>query len=155
MKNLFIAFMFVCLSINILNAHEKYWLVDEYLELNPKQKTISDKFIKMVNNEAVKLSVKQKKRAKIVMVYPGNQISDYWRRSKVSFEKRLKELNINYELINHFTKPAIEIRTQANYLLKAIKNDTDYLIFTLDASKHTQFIERIISRKNQNSFYKI
>lgn len=147
MKNLFVLFVLIYLNIPFLNAHEEYWLVDEYLQLNPKQKTISDNFINLVNNKAVKISVNQKEKVKIVIVYPGNQISDYWRRSKISFEKRLKELNINYELKNHFTKPATEIRTQSKQLLESIKNDTDYLIFTLDTSKHVQFIERIISKK--------
>ena len=147
MKKFIVTLLFMCISIVTLNAHEKYWLVNEYLELNPKQKVISSTFVKQVSNDAVKLSSKQDKTVKIVMVYPGNQISDYWRRSKVSFEKRLKELNIKYVLKDYFTKPAIEIKTQAKQLLNAIKNDTDYLIFTLDVSKHSQFIERILSRK--------
>jgi len=139
--------LFLCLSFTLSNAHEKYWLVDEYLNLNPEQKQTSSDFIKQVSVDAVKLSVIQKKKVKIVMVYPGNQISDYWRRSKVSFEKRLKELNISYELKDYFSKPGIEIKNQAKQLLNAIKNDTDFLIFTLDASKHSQFIERILSRQ--------
>jgi len=139
--------LLISLCFIFSNAHEKYWLVDEYLEFNPAQKSISEDFINMVSSKAVKLSVKQEKKVKIVMVYPGNQISDYWRRSKVSFEKRLQELNISYELQDYFTKPGIEIKNQAKQLLQAIKDDTDFLIFTLDASKHSQFIERILSRK--------
>ena len=139
--------LFVSLCFTFSNAHEKYWLVDEYLDLNPEQKIISKNFIKIVSSKAVQITVNQKKTVKIVMVYPGNQISDYWRRSKVSFEKRLEELNINYELKDYFTKPAVEIKNQAKQLLTAIKEDTDFLIFTLDASKHSQFIERILSRK--------
>ena len=147
MKSILSILFTICIAFSFLNAHEKYWLVDEYLQLNPEQKEITKNFVELVSKDAVKLSVSQNKSLKIVMVYPGNQISDYWRRSKVSFEKRLKELNINYELKDYFTKPAVEIRSQAKHLLEAIKNDTDYLIFTLDASKHSKFIERIISRK--------
>jgi len=147
MKTILKIALLICLSFVFSNAHEKYWLVDEYLDLHPAQKIISKDFINLVSNEAVKLSIKQNKEVKIVMVYPGNQISDYWRRSKVSFEKRLKELDISYELHDYFTKPGIEIKNQAKQLLQAIKDDTDFLIFTLDASKHSQFIERILSRK--------
>ena len=143
----FSIFLFITFFCTVfLNAHDKYWLVNEYLQLNPKQKDISKNFIDLVSKDAVKLSAKQEKVLKIVMVYPGNQISDYWRRSKVSFEKRLQALNIKYELKDYFTKPALEIKIQANQLLGAIKDNTDYLIFTLDASKHSQFIERILSR---------
>lgn len=147
MKKLFIALFLTFFCTHFLSAHDKYWLVDEYLQLNPKQKKISEKFIQQVSQEAVKLSLTHDRVQKIVMVYPGNQISDYWRRSKISFEKRLQELNIKYELIDYFTKPGLEIRIQAKQLISAIKHDTDYLIFTLDASKHTQFIERILSLK--------
>jgi len=125
----------------------KYWLVNEYLENNPTQKKISTDFVELIRNDSIKLSISQNKPVKIVMIYPGNQISDYWRRSKESFEKRLQELNVKYVLEDHFTKPAIQIKEQAKYLLHAIKDDTDYLIFTLDALKHSQFIERILSKK--------
>lgn len=130
----------------LFGANQNYLLVDEYINKNPNQKIISKNFIEQIRNEPVKISEKNKE-IKIVMVYPGNQISDYWRRSKVSFEKRLDALGINYELVNYFTKPGIQIKEQSKQLLKAIKNDTDYLIFTLDAKKHSRFVERIISRK--------
>jgi len=81
------------------------------------------------------------------MVYPSNQISDYWRKSKISFEKRLKELKINYELIDYSSKPITELKKQSFHLQKALKKDPDYLIFTLDANKHMKFAERIISKK--------
>ncbi len=98
-----------------------------------------------MHNNAKAIS-KQNQKIKIVMVYPGNQISDYWRKSKISFEKRMNELNINYELIDFFTKPAVQINKQSKHLLKALKENADYLIFTLDTKKHTKFIERIIAK---------
>lgn len=139
----FISFFFICLYA----SDGKYWLVDEYLEKNPTQKQLSKDFINTVRNDSVKISVKQSRPVKIVIVYPGNQISDYWRRSKDSFEKRLNELGVQYVLEDHFTKPAVEIREQARFLLNAIKDDTDYLVFTLDALKHSHFVERILSKK--------
>lgn len=122
----------------------KYYQIDEYLK-ETNQTLISENFVKIVQSDAIP-SKKKLKKVKIVMIYPGNQISDYWRKSKLSFEKRLKELNIEYELLDFFTKPAVELREQSKHLLKAIKLNPDYLIFTLDVSKHSKFIERIISR---------
>jgi len=146
-KILRIVFLMYLSFVSLYAQSNKYWLANEYLEKNPQQKTVSNDFVNLIRNDSIKLSIKQNKPVKIVMVYPGNQISDYWRRSKDSFEKRLQELGVKYELKDYFTKPAIQIKEQAKHLLKAIKGDTDYLIFTLDALKHSQFIERILSNK--------
>lgn len=145
MKKFFKIIVAISFTLNIYANTNDYYQIDEYINYS-KQSKISTSFIKTIQDDAK--SIKQnKKKVKIVMVYPGNQISDYWRKSKLSFEKRLNELNIQYELIDYFTKPAIQIKEQSKHLLKAIKNNTDYLIFTLDAKKHAKFIERIISKK--------
>lgn len=141
-KLLFILFYFTY----SLFANE-YILVDDYYKSNPKQKINFESFSQLVKSDAKKLSIKQQKTVKIYMVYPGEQISDYWRRSKVSFEARLKELGIQYELIDYFTKPSIEISKQAHALFEALKVDTDYLIFTLDATKHFKFISTMLNRE--------
>lgn len=130
--------------IEFSSADNKYYQIDEFIQ-SSNQQTISKKFIDIVQEDS-KAIESQKKEINIVMVYPGNQISDYWRKSKLSFEKRLNELNIKYKLTNFFTKPAIEIKEQSRQLLNAIQNNTDYLIFTLDANKHAKFVERIISK---------
>ena len=140
-----IIFIFLVSSTTVF-ASSQYWLQEEYEKLYPVQKSLSQQFNQQVQKSAVPLQTTQKEPVKIVMVYPGNQISDYWRRSKASFEKRLKELNIDYTLIDYFTKPAA-LKAQSRQLLKAIKDDTDYLIFTLDIKKHSKFIERIISNQ--------
>lgn len=124
---------------------DQYWQVDRYFKKFPKEKIKFEQFKEIVKNDPQKIT-SPNKPVKIVMVYPGNQISDYWRRSKISFEKRLKKLDIQYTLEDHFTKPGT-VSQQAKYLIDAIKRDTDYLIFTLDAAKHSKFIETIISRK--------
>ena len=135
------------ISIVMLNASEsKYYQIDEYINIY-NQNTISKNFIQVIQDDS-KAKIKENKKIKIVMIYPGNQISDYWRKSKLSFKKRLNELNINYELIDFFTKPTIEIKEQSKQLFKAMKNNTDYLIFTLDVRKHAKFVERIISKKS-------
>ena len=102
---------------------------------------------KIIKQDVEKLIYTNTKTVKIVMVYPGNQISDYWRRSKVAFEKRMKVLNISYELKDYFTKPGSQINLQSKQIFSALKENTDYLIFTLDANKHSKFIENVIHKK--------
>lgn len=131
--------------IYLFSSNGEYWLVSEYEKAHKNQKEVSQNFNDLVQNNAIRVSKDQNKPVKIMMVYPGNQISDYWRRSKLSFTKRLDELNINYELIDYFTKPAA-LKEQSKQLIKALKNDTDYLIFTLDIKKHSKFIERLLTK---------
>lgn len=140
-------FLLFFATLSTLNASDsKYFLIDEYINYSG-QKTISENFIRTIQEDAQAIK-KENKKIKIVMVYPGKQISDYWRKSKLSFEKRLNELEIQYELVDFFTKPAIEIKEQSRQLFKAMKDNTDYLIFTLDARKHAKFVERIVSKKS-------
>lgn len=138
---------FIFLSVfgtSLFSSSQMYYSVQEYLSSN-NQEIISKNFIKIIQNESVPIA-KQDKKVKIVMIYPGNQVSDYWRKSKLSFEKRMKELNIDYELIDFFTKPVTQVKEQSKHLFKALKLNPDYLIFTLDLNKHKNFIERIISK---------
>lgn len=143
MKTIFL----LLFGITFLFSSEQYILVDDYYN-NTNSKSKFDKFSKLVSSEnGEKVAITQKKPLKIYMVYPGNQISDYWRRSKVSFEKRMSELGIKYELHDFFTKPSIELSKQAQALFEALSSDTDYLIFTLDINKHFKFVSNIIYRK--------
>jgi autoinducer 2-binding protein LuxP len=140
-------FLMFLLIVSPLFANEsKYYEIDEYINYS-NQQMISDKFIKQIQAKSLEIKKKNNK-VRIALVYPGKQLTDYWIRSKVSFEKRLNELNINYDLVLHFTKPHTEIREQSKFLMNAIKKNTDYLVFVLDANEHSKFIERIISRKN-------
>lgn len=128
-------------------AINDYYFVEEYYKLYPQQLKISQEFIKKVHTPSSKIEVSQNTPIKIYMVYPGEQISDYWKRSKQSFEERLKELGIKYQLKDYFTKPKIETHKQVSALYKALEDDTDYLIFTLDTKKHFKFISTIVNKE--------
>jgi autoinducer 2-binding periplasmic protein LuxP len=125
---------------------EKYWTVDEYLLQNSEQKVISQQFSKLVRADSQPLTISQEKGVHIAVIYPGKQVSDYWRRSIQSFEARLKELNIRYSLESHFTSPGTEVREQEKQIAEALKNKPDYLVFTLDAVRHSRIIQRILAR---------
>jgi autoinducer 2-binding protein LuxP len=142
-KLLLSIFLFSCGN---LWANNNFWLVEEYQKQTKGEKERFIAFNKLVHSPAKKIPSAQKTPVKIMMIYPGDQVSDYWRRSKLSFEKRMKELGIKYVLIDYFTKPAA-LKQQARQLSKAIKNDTDYLIFTLDIKKHSTFIRQILNRR--------
>jgi len=136
---------FLFLLLGSLFANSEYILVDEYLKDKQNRSTF-DNFITTIKNPSIPITKQQTKPVKIYMIYPGEQISDYWRRSKSSFEARMKELNIKYQLIDYFTKPTIQLGKQANALFDALQHDTDYLIFTLDAKKHYKFISVILNK---------
>ncbi|MEA3384033.1 MAG: sugar ABC transporter substrate-binding protein, partial [Campylobacterota bacterium] len=71
--------VFIFLFLN-LQASE-FCSIEQYNKENPSQIKISKDFKEIVKNNAVPINIKNKKEVKIVVVYPGDQISDYWRRS--------------------------------------------------------------------------
>ncbi|KZM42990.1 ABC transporter substrate-binding protein [Marinomonas sp. SBI22] len=131
-------------------ANERdFWLVDEFIEMNPAQEPISQSFSELVRKPAIPLSVPPLKPVKIAVVYPANQISDYWLRSIRSFEARLKELDIPYEIQSFLTQTTNNnsLNEQAKEILTAVNSGADYLILTLYKKQHKSIIERLISDK--------
>ncbi len=114
---------------------------------NIKEEKIIRDFKKLVEEKSIPLKSLQSKEILIYMIYPGSQISDYWRRSKVSFEKRLQELNVKYKLVDYFFDENIKSKNEGKFLFTALQDSTDYIIFTLDAKKHMKFIETILSKE--------
>ena len=124
---------------------KEYWLLDEFLDLQPEQKTLSNAFVRIVKGEGIPTTAKPSKPLKIVMVYPGLQASDYWRRSVSSFRARMQEIGLDFDLEDHFTKPGTGIRQQSLLIGKAMAGTPDYLVFTLDAVRHRGMIERMMA----------
>ncbi|CAH0535136.1 Autoinducer 2-binding periplasmic protein LuxP [Vibrio stylophorae] len=148
MKAIGLALLVCCLSFQI-SAKESlkdYWELSEYLALHPEQVPLTETFAVTVQNDPVPLTQLPKKPISIAVIYPAEQISDYWRRNITAFEARLQALNIPYTLTPYYTKPATESREQTQYLLDALQSSPDYLIFTLDSLKHRKFIERVIGK---------
>lgn len=127
---------------HVLNG---YWEYQDYLSKFPEQKALTDKMIEAVQNHPVPLRKIQDEPITISVVYPGQQISDYWVRNIEAFEKRLDKLRINYQINQVFTRVNADITQQSISLQEAIENKTDYLIFTLDTTRHRKFIEHVLT----------
>ncbi len=129
-------------SGDVLNG---YWQYDEFLAHHPEQKALTDALANVVRQHPTPLSRKQTQPISISVVYPGQQISDYWVRNIKAFEMRLEKLGIPYEINQVFTRPNVDFRQQSVSLMDAIHNKSDYLIFTLDTTRHRKFIEHVLS----------
>ncbi len=127
----------------------EYWSIGDYVREHPGQNALMRDFSAAV--AAAALPVPETLRTKttkqpirIAVVYPGLQASDYWRRSVASFRARLDDLGIAYTITSTFTRPGKEISRQTEAIAGALKNDPDYLVFTLDAKQHQYLIGQII-----------
>ena len=129
-------------TTQVLNG---YWQYDEYLDSHPVQKQLTDALSETVRNYPTPISAKQDKPVSTAVVYPGQQISDYWVRNIKAFEARLEKLGISYKINQVFTRPNLDVRQQSLSLLEAVQNKADYLIFTLDTTRHRKFIEHVLS----------
>ncbi|NQY53564.1 MAG: substrate-binding domain-containing protein [Campylobacteraceae bacterium] len=138
----FILFTYSYSYSSMLSYHTK----DDYFKNNKIQAELLKSFENIIHSKAIKLDKINKKKIKIVMIYPSHQISDYWERSKKSFIKRMNELNISYELIFYSSEAANDLKLQSMQLKKVLKIKADYLIFTLNVLKQKKFIERVFSQ---------
>ncbi|QDG74753.1 substrate-binding domain-containing protein [Labrenzia sp. PHM005] len=124
---------------------DEFWSLAEFTELNERQKQTSDNFTKRVSADAIKIDGALEP-VKIAVIYPGKQASDYWRRSLSSFEARLAEIGLPYEIGSFFSGSSSYVGNQAQLITEALKNDPDYLVFTLDALRHKPIVQRLIAR---------
>ncbi|PWI32288.1 ABC transporter substrate-binding protein [Vibrio albus] len=131
----------VSVSADVLS---EYWGYQAFLDKFPEQKQLTDKLTRVVVQPAVPILSAQDKVIKISVIYPGEQVSDYWRRNLVAFEKRLNELNIKYKISQIFTRPNSDIGQQSQFLNQALNTHADYLVFTLDTGRHKKFIEHAL-----------
>ncbi len=122
-----------------------YWTYSQFAERYGDKQMQADAFSNSVSAKAQSLKKLIHTPVRIAIIYPGQQVSDYWRRSISSFEARLIESRIPYEIRPHFSKPGSQIRLQETQIAAAINDKSDYLIFTLDALQHRTIIERMLA----------
>ena len=126
--------------------NNQYLTYREFSNLFKDKQNHSKEFSSQVRTKGTAYQGQLESPVRIAIIYPGKQASDYWQRSVSSFEARLSQSNIPYEIHTYFSKPGAEIRLQAEQISIALKSDPDYLIFTLDAMKHRAIIERLMAR---------
>ncbi len=122
---------------------EKYYTLDEYIENHPEEKIREDSFKKIVRRNTVK-QYHNLTQPKIAFIYPGGQISDYWRRSRESFKNRLLQYGVKPEIINFPIPPSASTAEHAVIFRKAVKTEPDFLIFTFDTRRHQRMIEPVL-----------
>jgi autoinducer 2-binding periplasmic protein LuxP len=120
----------------------------EYMSLHPEEKQRSEKFAQIVQDQALPVpSDLQSAPVTIAVIYPGQQASDYWRRSVLSFTARMRASGIKFDLQEFFSKGGgVETGKQEAQIREALDQDPDYLVFTLDVNQHKRVIERILTR---------
>lgn len=129
------------------HALNGYWEYQEFLDEFPEQQQLTHALAAAVRETPTPIMAEKKRELKISVVYPGQQISDYWSRNIAAFEQRLDKLNIDYQLNQVFTRPNADIKQQSLSLMEAVKSKSDYLIFTLDTTRHRKFIEYVLDSK--------
>ncbi|GEA51938.1 autoinducer 2-binding periplasmic protein LuxP [Vibrio inusitatus NBRC 102082] len=134
---------FQCLANNTILR--EYWEYDAFLDEYPKHKQLAQDMDFRIYQPPVPLKVEQIKPVRIDIVYPGSQLSDYWWRNIKALEIRLQELGIEFDLRKYSSRPNLDYRQESESLQQAITNDSDYLIFTLDTSRHKKFAESVLS----------
>lgn len=128
-------------------AFSDYMSVDEFYAAHPEQQKVLEAFNALVAAPGVPdPGFKQAREVRIAVIYPGEQVSDYFRRSVSSFKKRMDEIKLKHHIFEYFTKPVVSTREQQKQINEALSQDPDYLIFTLDAFQHRRMIERILTR---------
>ncbi len=151
-KNIFISalsfFIFCFAPLDTVNAAD-YYTLDELYKLHPEEEGKAAQFIVRVKGETPPLSIKPLKFS-VAIVYPGKQISDYWRRSSRSFQARLEQYGIKPDIYSFYIKPTASLREQNIAFSKALAKKPDFLIFTLDALRHKRMIEPILIQEKPN-----
>ncbi len=124
---------------------DEFWNLDEFTQNTPRQKKNAESFAQRVAASARPLK-HTGEPIRIAVIYPGQQASDYWRRSVTTFEARLKELALPYEIHAYFSGSSSFLGNQPELITEALKEDPDYLVFTLDVLRHKDVVQRLIAR---------
>lgn len=134
----------ICVLIfSFAQAQDKdFYTIDQFKADFPSQNELMKDFSETIRKDAIK--VKSNKEVKIAVIYPGIQLSDYWVRSVSSFKKRMNKIGIKYVIKEYFTQIG-QHRKQTADIKKALSDNPDYMIFTLDVRKHQKLIGRVLS----------
>lgn len=127
-------------------AGDDYIRVSQYMTDHPEQAERMASFSRQVHAPAIPLNQQQNRPARIAILYPGLQSSDYWRRSLTSFERRLKDIGLQYELKTFLSRPSVDTPLQSQQLNEALQWNPDYLVFTLETVRQRRLIEQVLAK---------
>ncbi len=133
------------LVLSLCSSADEYWHYQDYLNKHPHQVKTLESFKKLIENSAQEISAKQNKKTRIVMVYPEDQVSDYWRRNIMALKKRLIESKVEFEFEVIPTPTGGNVKKESAKILEAIKKKPDYLIFTLNVKEHSKLINQTLA----------
>lgn len=134
------------LAVFTSSSAEEYIRIQDYIAQNPAQPAQMQAFSNQVHSTATPLKQPQQRPAKIAIIYPALQSSDYWHRSLTSFEQRLKQTGLQYELKTFFSRPSIDAPLQSQQLNEALQWQPDYLVFTLETVRQRRLIEQVLAK---------
>jgi autoinducer 2-binding protein LuxP len=123
----------------------EYWSIEQYKALHPEQAKLMQKLENIVQSDAVAVK-KPLDTVKIAVLYPGEQLTDYWRRTQKAFEARLDAIGVNYKIKSYFVDEN-DALTMREMMLRLLSEPNDYLIFTLNIDAHKKMISQLISNQ--------
>ncbi|WP_019614094.1 substrate-binding domain-containing protein [Psychromonas ossibalaenae] len=140
-----LSLFFLCTA----QAHSRsdFWRLEEYWQKYPYQQELSESFSNIVENPPTPLSFTQDNPVFIYFITPSRQLSDYWRRSRTAFTERLDELSIKYKIKSYDTKATSQEAQKRKLMQRALAENPDFLILTLDTAPEHDFIRRILNQK--------
>ncbi|WP_320006355.1 substrate-binding domain-containing protein [Maridesulfovibrio sp.] len=118
----------------------KYYTLDEYIQIHPEEIIRAENFRKIVSNNTV-TKHNNLTSPKIAYIYPGAQVSDYWRRSIAALQNRFLQYEIKPEILQFPIPPSAKATGLAAIFHKAMRAEPDYLIFAFDIKRHQRIIE--------------
>ncbi|MCG5514522.1 MULTISPECIES: substrate-binding domain-containing protein [unclassified Ectothiorhodospira] len=127
----------------------EYWPMEVFLERHAEQRPLMEAFDRRVTGPGIPIPAEQRPDApvRVSVIYPGLEISDYWRRNLVAFERRARELDLPLDLQVFFSgSTRDQAALQAEQLRAALAESPDFLVYTLDTPTHTALIDRLLAR---------
>ncbi len=144
---------FAAVSAKAEDFMAQVYSYEEYLLKYPDQaakQAAFDQSVQKASPPVLTASVNQPVR--ISVIFPGQQVSDYWRRTVQAMEARLQQAKVPYKVNALFTKSATELRKQELFIHEELQKTPDYMVFTLDALRHKAVIENIMAAKTVKLF---
>ncbi|WP_028863932.1 substrate-binding domain-containing protein [Psychromonas aquimarina] len=130
-----------------VHSRADFWSLNEYWQEYPYQQELSESFSDIVRNPPAPLSYTQDKPVFIYFITPSRQLSDYWRRNRTAFTERLNELNIKYKIKSYDTKANSQEAQKRKLMQRALSENPDFIILTLDTAPDRNFTRRILNQK--------